>query len=98
MQDVYELIEKEDLTPDLKLIADVCGIIATQKLLKHLNGMSFYIPRLSRLKKFILRYAEINNNKTTKEIAKELRVTEKYIIDLLLENNGDDLKIKRIYK
>lgn len=93
MQDVYDLIEKEDLTPDLRLIADVCGIIATQKLLKYLNGMCFYIPKLSKLRKFILRYVESNGNKTTKEIAKELGVTEKFIVNLLLENCASDEKM-----
>ena len=79
MKDQYDEIEYEDLTDDLMIMAEHCGIDAVRQLLRELPGMSFYIPRISRLDKFISRFAKENRDKSRKEIAKKLRVTEQFL-------------------
>jgi hypothetical protein len=78
-KDVYELIEEEDLTPDLQLMAAVIGFENVVKLIKELQGSSFYIPKLTRLDNFIVKYIEKNRQKPLKIVARELGVTEVFL-------------------
>ncbi len=77
--DVYDLIEEDDLTPDLQLMAAVIGIENVVKLIKELQGGSYYIPKLTRLDNFILKYIELNRKKPLKIVARELGVTEAFL-------------------
>lgn len=79
MKDQYDEIEYEDLTDDLMIMAEHCWIDAVRQMLRELPGMSFYIPRISRLDKFIARFTKENRDKSRKEIAKKLRVTEQFL-------------------
>ncbi len=79
MKDQYDEIEFDDLTSDLMIVAEYCGLDAVRQMLRELPGMSFYIPRISRLDKFISRFIKQNKDKTRKEIAKHLRVTEQFL-------------------
>lgn len=79
MEDVFEQITKEELTQDLDMIAELCGLDTVKKLLRHFGGISFYIPKLTRLDKFVFKYIKTNNDKTYKLIAKELGVSEHYL-------------------
>ncbi len=79
MNNVYNEIKEEDLTPDLKMISDICGIDTVRILLKHFGGLTFYIPKLTRLDDFIRRYIKMYRDKSNKLIAKELGVSEQYI-------------------
>lgn len=79
MKDQYDEIEYDDLTSDLMIVAEYCGLDAVRKMLRELPGMSFYIPRISRLDKFISRFTKQNKGKSRKEIAKHLRVTEQFL-------------------
>lgn len=87
MIDFYELINYEDLTPDIKLIADVCGIEPVRNILKNLNGLQFYIPKVTSFERFVFRYINENNHKSIKEIARELEVTEYYLKTVIKRNN-----------
>ncbi len=78
-KDIYEEIEEEDLTQDLLLISQVIGFENVIKMLRELHGISFYIPNLTRLDNFILKYLQRNKNKHTKTIARELGVTEIFL-------------------
>lgn len=77
--DVFTKLEISDLTDDLKLIANACGIDTVRMLLRYCAGMSIYIPKLARLDKFILRYIRENSDKSFKQIATELGVTEQFV-------------------
>ncbi len=79
MSDIYELISEEELTPDLQLLSELCGIEVVRKLLRTSGGMAFYIPKLSRLNNFISRYTKENRSKPRKVLAKELNVSEQYL-------------------
>lgn len=77
--DVYDLIQYEDLTPDLQLLTNVCGLEAVRQMLRHFSGLSFYIPRISRLDSFVTHYLKSNKDKNIKEIAKFLNVSEQFL-------------------
>lgn len=79
LNDIFEQIEYEDLTDDLRLIADAMGIDVLRNLMKNLQGVYFYVPRVAHLDKFILRYMQNNPDKTFKEIALDLGVSTQYL-------------------
>jgi len=85
MKDIYEKIEIADLTEDLELIANVVGIEVLRNLLRNLQGAYHYIPKISRLEKFVIRYLSQNQNKTIKQIAIELGVSTQYLWKLRRE-------------
>lgn len=77
--DIFERITKDDLTNDLKILADTCGIEVVQNLLRNCAGLTIYVPKISHLDKFIIRYIRENSYKSFKLIAKELGVSEQHI-------------------
>jgi predicted HTH transcriptional regulator len=79
MNEIYEDIKYEDLTPDLQLLSEVCGIESIRSALKHFAGMSFYFPRISRLDKLIERTIKENPNSSRKELAQRLKVSEQFL-------------------
>ncbi len=85
MKDIYEKIEIGDLTEDLELIANAVGIDVLRNLLRNLQGAYLYIPKISRLEKFVVRYLNQNQNKTMKQIAVELGVSTQYLWKLRRE-------------
>ncbi len=85
MKDVFDLITDKDLTPDLKLLSDVCGIETVKTLLRNLNGLSFYIPKISHLDTLVIKYYQLNKDKSYKQIARELGVSEPYLKNLVVK-------------
>lgn len=83
--DIYSKLEVEDLTEDLKLFAMSCGIETVRSLMKNCAGLSIYIPKLARLDRFIMKYIRANSQKSFKEIARDLGVTEQHIKRLFRE-------------
>ena len=79
MNDVFEMVETDDLTADLQIITEICGIETVRKLLKHFAGLNFYIPKLSRLETFVLRYIKLNKSIGFKRMAKDLGVSEYFL-------------------
>ena len=79
MKDIFDIIEDNELTPDLQIMADICGIDLVRQLLRTLPGMSFYIPKITRLDSFVRRFISLNKEKSRKQIAKELNVSENYL-------------------
>ena len=81
MNKTFELVELDDLTPDLECLAETIGIEKMRLVLRHLQGMSFYIPRLARLDTFVERYWRNNRaRKSRKQIARDLGVSESYLL------------------
>ncbi len=79
LTDIFNLIGENDLTPDLVLMADICGLEAVRQMLRQFPGMGFYIPKLSRLDGFVNRYIKENTDKPVKILAKDLKVSEQYL-------------------
>lgn len=94
MKDIFEKIEREDLTEDLLLIADAMGIEVVRNLMRQLSGMYIYIPRISRLERFVRRYMEGNEHKPFKEIALDLNVSSQYLWKLRRSKTNKTLKNK----
>lgn len=82
MKDIFEEIEREDLTPDLLLLADAIGIVPTRDLLRKLSGMYIYIPRVSRLEQFVVKFIQKHPQMNLKEMALHLQVSSQYIMKL----------------
>ncbi|HAW08943.1 MAG: hypothetical protein ABFD61_07855 [Chloroherpetonaceae bacterium] len=82
MKDIFEEIERDDLTPDLGLLADAIGIEPTRDLLRKMSGMYIYIPRVSRLEPFILKYMKKHTQMHVKEMALILGVSSQYLLKL----------------
>lgn len=79
MKDIYDNIQIEDLTDDLELIATVVGIDTLRNLMRKLQGAYLYIPKISRLEKFVIRYLQENQDKSLKQVAVELGVSTQYL-------------------
>ena len=72
-------INFDELTDDLQFVAEKCGIDIVFDLLKNLQGTNIYIPKVSRLKDYNIRYIETNKDKSIKQLADELGVSENHI-------------------
>jgi len=57
-QRLAELVELEDLTGDLRLIADNCGIDVARALLAGCSGVTLYIPSPSKMDEVMKRYID----------------------------------------
>jgi hypothetical protein len=53
-------LERDDLSTDLQLLADLIGIENVRRIVEVCGGLRFYVPKLTHNKQFICRY--INNN------------------------------------
>jgi Mor family transcriptional regulator len=84
--DLYSQISADDLYGDMKLVYDVCGIESVQKLLRALSGVQIYIPKISSFDNFILDFMRKNKNKSIKQIATELKVSEQHIRNVIKRN------------
>lgn len=83
MNDIFATIRSEELPPDLALLEKVCGIECIRLLLREFAGLSFYIPKITRIDGFIERYLCENKNSSPKQLALELSVSEQYIKKML---------------
>ncbi len=79
MKDIYDQLKESDLTEDLQMVAGLCGMETVRVLMRHFAGMNVYVPKLTRLEQFIRRYLENNSDKTYKQAAFELNVSEMYL-------------------
>jgi len=78
-------IEFEELTDDLQFVADKCGIDTARELIKNLQGTNIYIPKISKMRDYIIRYIKENSDKKTKQLATELDVSENFVRQLRYE-------------
>ena len=77
--DILDQLSEQDLTPDLKIVAAVCGMHTVREMLRQLQGMSFYIPRITNFSEFVDRYISDNRFKSAKVLSRELGVSEQYV-------------------
>ena len=84
MNDIYDQLQIEDMTPDLKMLAKVIGMEAIRNTLRHFYGMSFYIPKISRFDGFIIRYINQHTDMRYKEIALRIGVSEQFVKNLAM--------------
>ncbi|MFH1050377.1 MAG: hypothetical protein V1779_05525 [bacterium] len=82
MENVYDLLSESDLTTDLQILSDVCGLETVKIILKNLAGLNFYVPGISHLDTLVMKYLRKYPEKTFKQIAFELGVSEPYLKSL----------------
>ena len=68
-----------ELPIDLQIVADKCGIDTVLLLLNNLQGTNIYVPKVSKLTAYVMRYINENPDKSIKELAIGLGVSETYI-------------------
>lgn len=79
MIDKFDEIEYNDLTEDLKMLADGIGIVGVRCAMRELSGLHFYIPKISRLDNFVTRFVAEHKGMSRKEIAQYLDVSEQFL-------------------
>jgi hypothetical protein len=80
----YDIAE-EDLPTDLQLVASVTGVDMISKLIHDLPGTQIYIPRISHITPFLMRYLSENRTKPHKQLSVELGVSEKFVKRLMYD-------------
>ena len=78
-------IDYEELPVDLRYVASKLGVKTAVELLRYFQGTSIYVPRISKLTEYVQRYMRNNPDKSFKELAMELNVSENYIRKLSWE-------------
>lgn len=79
----YKQIKYEELTPDFQFLADACGLETAQLVLEKFGGLSFYVPKISSHKDFIVRLYLETNPKSLKEFCKKINVSETYMRSII---------------
>jgi hypothetical protein len=82
MKDIYDFVAADDLTPDLAIICDVCGMDTVKEMLRKMPGLSLYIPKTAHLETLVTRYLSENTDKTLLQIAKDAQVSIAYLRQL----------------
>jgi len=78
--DLFQQLEKDDLSEDLKMLAEVCGMDVVITLMKSYAGLQFYIPRISSFKNVYKRTIRKESKAmSNKDLAAKLDVSEEYI-------------------
>jgi len=80
---IYKEIKYEELTPDFQFLADACGLETAQMVLDKFGGLSFYVPKISSHKEFILRLYSESKPKSLKEFCKKINVSETYMRSII---------------
>lgn len=80
-----DLITEKNLSPDMQLVADVCGIEVVRTLMAQLPGLRIYIPHPSRVSSIVRQYIVQRSAEggSPAEIARELGLSVRYIRDSL---------------
>lgn len=72
-------LELTDLNEDLKTLNEIIGLELLEKLIHSYGGTNFYIPKISSIDKYVERHIRLNRDKTSKKLARELKVSENFI-------------------
>ncbi len=79
MKNVFEALRPDELTEDLRMVADALGMEVVRGLLREFAGVSIYFPRISRFDKFVERYLRENRDTSVSQIAANLNVSAQYL-------------------
>jgi hypothetical protein len=71
------------------MLSDICGMDTVRLMLRNFSGLSFYIPKISRLDSLVIKYAKENPTKTFKQIAKDLNVSLQFLNKILKGNRAN---------
>ena len=88
--DIYDLLNEDDFTPDLKLLSSICGVENTRNIIRCLSGINFYIPKITKLDSFVINYLKNNRQKSVKELAQDLKISEQSVRNV--QNRMKDIR------
>lgn len=93
--DLYQQLIQDDLSDDLKMLAEICGMDVVISLMKNYAGLQFYVPRISSFKNVYKRNIQ-NESKTisNKDLAAKYDVSEEYIRKIRQELRSEKLNGK----
>lgn len=78
--DVYSMMNHQDLPEQFRIVSEVCGIETAKILIKGLGGISVSIPKLTSLRPLLERYIKENiDDVPVKKIAMTLGMNERAI-------------------
>lgn len=86
--DLIELIDVEDLTPDMKLIAEESGIETVRELFRTCDGLEIRVPRINYTKSVLIKYIKKRAGLSAKRIAREIDRHPKEVQKLMKEMEG----------
>lgn len=72
-------LQLTDLNPDLTDLANIIGLELLEELILKFGGANYYIPKISSLDNFVDRHINCNKDKTYKQLARDLNVSENFI-------------------
>ncbi len=79
MKDAYDMMTLDDLTPDMQILEEMIGLDVLRSILRHYGGLTFYIPKITRFDSLIKKYIRQFPDKSRKQLARELNVSEQYL-------------------
>ncbi len=79
MSNILDQIKYEELSVDMQDLSRVIGLKNVTKLIEEYGGSHFYVPKISKFKKFILRVIEENGELSTRKISKLFNVSEQFL-------------------
>lgn len=86
---LFDLLEYEDLTPDLKLLCDTTDLETVKKLILNFKGFAFYIPKFVTFRSLVFRYIQAQPREVSiNRIASNLTCSDAYLRSVLFENTG----------
>ncbi len=80
-KDLLANLDYNDLADDMKIVAEVCGMETARILIEKLGGVTIIIPKPLSMARLVDRYIlkSHNYNKSSRAIALDLCMNEKYI-------------------
>ena len=87
-EELVKLVEFDDLSEDMKEVAEVLGIEAVRTLIKDCGGLRFQVPTYRSIKPAMRKY--IHNSKcklTVRQIARRINVSERYVKNIIANDN-----------
>jgi len=79
MSEIIDQIKIEELTDDMQDLSRIIGLKNVIKLIGEYGGSHFYVPKISKFKKFISRFIDENGDLTIRKIARVFNVSEQFL-------------------
>lgn len=73
--DIKEFIEIEDLSADMQVVAEACGIEVARILVEKCASLRIHIPKFANLRTSVVKAVESNQHLRPTELARSLQVS-----------------------
>lgn len=84
--EILDLLEVEDLTDDMRMVAKTCGIEVVRRLMSQHAGLTIYIPNITKMPDLVKRYLRMKyDGCNAVDIARDLHVSHRYVQGMVSE-------------